>query len=299
MTMPKPDAGLQIDAADSIEKEIRSFTRHSSMNRMPAPENDIIFDEPLVQYADGDDPIFTEYKSIIHPSHLTPREAIAIALNRPLEDLPTRLSVVSWILPITGKTRASNSRHRKTPSRFWAYTRHHGEKFNNALREHMVNFLTAKGFIAAAPLLQPYYKITLEKEGSGHYSNWSERHIAYAAGLGTFSLSDGFITERGIAHRCGSIITDLELPVTPRTASGPYDNCLFYVNSECRACITRCPSGAVTEKGHDKVKCFEHFHNLDHLKKKYNVDVTGCGFCQTKVPCEFTNPVSKLKKLSA
>jgi epoxyqueuosine reductase len=297
--MLKPDEGLQTDAADSIEKEIRSFTRHSPMNRMPTPENDIIFDEPLVQYADGDDPIFTEYKSIIHPSHLTPREAIARALNKSQKDLPTHLSVISWILPITSKTRASNRQRRKTPSRSWSYTRWHGEKFNNALREHMVNFLTAKDFLAAAPLLQPYYKITLRKEDVGHYSNWSERHVAYVAGLGTFGLSDGFITERGIAHRCGSVITDLELPTTPRTASGTYTNCLFYANGTCRDCAKRCPAGAITEEGHDKVKCFEHFDNLQLLKEKYNVEVTGCGLCQTNVSCEFTNPVRKLKKSTA
>ena len=121
MTMPKSGEGLQIDAADFIEKEIKSFTRHSPLNRMPAPDNDIFFDEPLVQFADGDDPIFTEYKTIIHPTHLTPHESLARACNKNPEDLPTRLSVVSWILPITEKTRESNRRRRKTPSRSWAY----------------------------------------------------------------------------------------------------------------------------------------------------------------------------------
>ena len=35
---------------------------------MPASEKDFIFDEPLVQFADGDDPIFSEYKKIIGES---------------------------------------------------------------------------------------------------------------------------------------------------------------------------------------------------------------------------------------
>ena len=52
-----------------------------------------------------------------------------------------------------------------------------------------------------APVLQPYFEKTYRTDGKGYFSNWSERHIAYAAGLGTFSLSDGFIIERGIAHR--------------------------------------------------------------------------------------------------
>jgi len=127
-------------------------------------------------------------------------------------------------------------------------------------------------------------------------SNWSERHIAYAAGLGTFSLSDGFITERGIAHRCGSVVTDLALPASPRTAESPYANCLFYTNGSCNACITRCPAGAITERGHDRLKCREYMQsNRPYLMEKYDVGVVGCGLCQTKVPCEFRNPVGKTK----
>jgi epoxyqueuosine reductase QueG len=129
----------------------------------------------------------------------------------------------------------------------------------------------------------------------GPYSNWSERHIAYAAGLGTFSLSDGFITERGIAHRCGSVVTDLVLPVSSRTAKTHLSNCLFYVNSKCRACIPRCPAGAITEEGHDKIKCRQYMKtDIGYLMEEYGVGVQGCGLCQTKVPCEFRNPAKKL-----
>jgi len=36
--------------------------------------------------------------------------------------------------------------------------------------------------------------------------------MCFAAGLGSFGLSDGFINEKGIALRCGSIIVNHELP---------------------------------------------------------------------------------------
>jgi epoxyqueuosine reductase QueG len=235
-----------------IEGEIEAFVRSSPLNRLPDSEGDPIFVEPLVQYADGDDPLFLEYKQIIDPGHLTPREALAQACHKSPEDRPSRLSVISWVLPISDKTRKSNRPQTKAPSRPWSYTRWFGEKFNEALREHVVKLLTERGYLAAAPMLQPYFK-TMDNE-RGPYSNWSERHIAYAAGLGTFSLSDGFITERGIAHRCGSVVTDLVLPVSSRTAKTHLSNCLFYVNSKCRACIPRCPAGAITEEGHDKIR---------------------------------------------
>jgi epoxyqueuosine reductase QueG len=280
--------------ATSLKEDIKAFVHNSPVNRLPDSSDDFIFDEPLVQFADGDDSIFGEYKKIIDPSHITPREALSNTYEKAPEDLPARLSVISWILPITDKTRRSNRTQKDIPSRPWSYTRWYGEKFNEALRAHVVKYITDKGYLAVAPFIQPYFK-TMDNE-SGPISNWSERHIAYAAGLGTFSLSDGFITERGIAHRCGSVVTDMPLPVSPRTASSPYSNCTFYVNRKCRACIPRCPADAITEQGHDKKLCRNYtFEVIGYLKEEYNVGVTGCGLCQTKVPCEFRNPVKKLK----
>ncbi|MCL0073973.1 epoxyqueuosine reductase [Dehalococcoidia bacterium] len=206
--------------------------------------------------------------------------------------MPERLSVVSWILPITDKTRKSNRGETLIPARFWAYTRWHGEKFNEALREHVVEIVTGMGYLAVAPVSQPYFRIDTTND-KGAYSNWSERHVAYAAGHGTFSLSDGFITERGIAHRCGSVVTDLVMTASPRTADNPYSNCLFYVDGSCKACIARCPAGAITENGHDKIKCQAYLRDdIGYLLKEYDVGVTGCGLCQVKVPCEFQNPTS-------
>jgi len=287
----KAKTQFQKDPSKAIKEEIKAFTRSSPLNRMPGESNQPIFDEPLIQFADGNDPIFNEYKKIIAPSHLTPREALAKATGKSPEELPARLSVISWILPITEITRRSNRRETKKPSRFWSYTRYYGEKFNGALRQHVVDVLNEMGYLATAPFIQPYFEeYTNEK---GKYSNWSERHAAYAAGLGTFSLSDGFITERGIAHRCGSVVTDLELEASQRLAKDPYSNCLFYVDSSCKACIIRCPAGAVTENGHDKIKCFEHMQE-PKLLKKYQVEKLGCGLCQTKVPCEYRNPTRKV-----
>jgi len=289
---------LQTNPAQFIEEEIKEFTRTSPLNRLPFINDYIIWDEPLVKFANGDDPIFTEYKSIIAPTHFTPREALAKAYSKSLEDMPARLSVVSWILPTSEKTRKSNRSETLVPSRLWSHTRWYGEKFNEALREHMVEILTEMGYLAVAPFLQRYFKI--DRNEKGPYSNWSERHIAYAAGHGTFSLSDGFITERGIAHRCGNVVTNLILPASARTATSPYSNCLFYVGVNCNACIKRCPAGAITEKGHDKIRCLAYMYNIGYLPrpKEYDNDTTvaGCGLCQTKVPCEFQNPTKKLKK---
>jgi epoxyqueuosine reductase len=291
---------LKTNPSQFIRQKIKKFVRTSPDNRLPFFNNYVIWDEPLVNFADGDDPIFTEYKTIIAPVHLIPREALAMAYSKNPEDMPARLSVISWILPAMEETRKSNRNETQVPSRLWSHTRWYGEKFNEKLRAYVVELLTGSGYMAAAPFIQPYFKIYSGENGL--YSNWSERHIAYAAGIGTFSLSDGLITDRGIAMRCGSIVTTLILPASPRTAHGPYSNCLFYAGINCHACIDRCPVGAITESGHDKNKCQQYLDNIGYspglLPDGYdNVNsIAGCGLCQTGVPCEFRNPTNKHKE---
>ncbi len=286
--------------ADTIVNKIKSFVTRSPLNRMIGSEKDVYFDEPLVQFAAGTDPIFNEYKTIIGPEHLTPREALVQANLTSPEYLPARVAVISWILPIAAATRRSNRAETRLPSRYWSHTRYYGELFNDAVRKHVVELLKGMGYPGAAPALPGVIKVFRNEKGM--YSNWSERHIAYAAGLGTFSLSDGFITARGIAHRCGSVVTALELPASPRTAAGPYANCLAYAGVKCIACIERCPAGAISDKGHDKNKCREYLAGIGYtpqqLKSGYDVNtsVLGCGLCQTKVPCEDKNPAKKLEK---
>lgn len=291
---------METSPAEFVEQEIKGFVRTSPANRLSFIDDYVIWDEPLVGFADGDDPIFTEYKTIIAPEHLTPREALAKAYNKNPEDIPARLSVISWILPTVEETRKSNRAEARVPSRLWSHTRWYGEMFNEKLRAHVVTLLTGTGYLAAAPFSQSYFKTYTNEKGP--YSNWSERHMAYASGLGTFSLSDGLITELGVAIRCGNVVTSLVLPTSPRIAKSPYSNCLFYVGINCRACIDRCPAGAINEKGHDKNKCQQYLRDIGYsrvlLKDGYDNDksVAGCGLCQTGVPCEFQNPTKKLKK---
>ncbi|MPM73368.1 hypothetical protein SDC9_120348 [bioreactor metagenome] len=121
----------------------------------------------------------------------------------------------------------------------------------------------------------------LERFGSpvSYTSNWSERHVAYVCGLGTFSLSKGLITEKGVSGRFGSLVTTAPLTVTPRAYSELYEYCVF-----CGACARNCPAEAIAidpEVGKRHAPCAAF---LDEYRPQY-APRYGCGKCQVRVPC--------------
>lgn len=291
----RPDESLRA----IIEEQVLTHP----LNRLSRLGGGLIFENPLVGIADGDDPLFEQYKTIIGDFHDTPREALARALAESPGSAHAALDtirVIGWILPIAEATRAGNRAETERPSSAWAHTRTYGEHFNDALRQHVVDVLREAGYLAVAPVLEPTFRILNEGPARPPASVWSERHVMYAAGLGTFGLSDGFITPRGMAMRCGSVVTNLPLEVTPRHYTSHTANCLYLAEGTCGECVARCPAGAITrEGGHDKTKCKEYAYGvLRPLLAAYGVEgergaAVGCGLCQTGVPCEAEIPAKR------
>lgn len=281
-----------------LENVIKEFVADRSINYLQSFNGDRIFNEPLIGFADGDDTIFRDYKEIIGKFHLTPREALEKHLEAKVSEdelRPARVSVVSFVLPATYKTRLSERHETVVPSLRWNHTRHQGQDLINKLSLYLISLFEDLGYQAVAPELTDFYEMRLWFDNPG--SNWSQRHIAYAAGLGTFSLNDGFITSKGIAHRCGSVVSNVALASTPRLHENYLANCLFYHDRSCQRCIQRCPVNAISEKGHDKKKCRDFMANDQRailkelgLEGYYLGSSLVCGLCQARVPCEHRIP---------
>lgn len=271
---------------EELSAEIHRFVITSPGNEMP--DGGRYFDEPLVGVAAGDNPLFIRFREAVGPFHWLPSEVI----NRSgcdSEELKT--SVISWVLPINRAVRESNRLEKIFPSRQWALTRNFGEAFNSTLRNHVVAWFMARGIKAAAPqLVDGWHQVNDGPNGIA--STWSERHAAFAAGLGTFSLNDGLITERGMAHRLGSVVAAIALAPTSAIEKGRYDNCLYHRVGRCGVCISRCPVKALSREGHDKNLCMGYVYGTipGQIRELYGVTQTGCGLCQTAVPCEAINP---------
>ena len=288
-----------VDSHHPLYEALEALVRESPANRLDHVDGTAIFDAPIFGVADGDDPLFEEYKQIIGPFHLTPREVMQYASQAaPDAPIPSleQVRVLTWVLPITETTRRSNRKEKEAPSERWAHTRHYGEQFNDALRGFAVNWLREAGYLAIAPMASPLFKTFNDGVENAPTSNWSERHALYAAGQGTFSLSDGFITPRGIAMRCASVVTNLPLAISPRPYKNHTDNCLHYRQGTCGRCIKRCPVGAISLDGHDKMKCRDYVYGaLKPYFATYGVRTAGCGLCQTRVPCEAAIPAGRAK----
>jgi epoxyqueuosine reductase QueG len=280
---------------DWIKALIRDFIATSPHNTMQDQTNDPAWDDALVGFASGADPIWQQYKEYIGPFHWTPWEVFS--QHCPEESTAaTDLTVVSWVLPQREAVRKANRRAKRYPSEEWARIRVYGEEFNAALRRHVADSLKQVGHAAIAPMLAPNWTIVKSQRFS-YASSWSERHAAHAAGLGTFGLCDGLITARGKAMRVGSVVARISIKPTPRPYSDHRAYCLFFANGTCGKCIDRCPARAITKSGHDKEKCRQHLVRArEYVKKTYQFEGYGCGLCQVGVPCEARIPVKAARE---
>ncbi len=272
-------------AARWIEGMIRDFVATDPDNRMEPGTEEPIWDEPLVGFASGADPMFAQNKEHIGDFVWTPAEIMAEA--HPGQEFRAEdLAVVAWILPQTRATREENAKQEVYPSRRWALARGPGEAFNERLRAKLVARLEEAGVAAVAPMLHPKWQ-RQDSPRYGYASRWSERHAAHAAGLGTFGLCDGLITPRGKAVRVGSLVARLELPASPRPYRDHHAYCLFFSQGTCQKCVPRCPVQALSSRGHDKIKCGRHVHSTSSafVKQTYGLEADCCGLCQVEVPC--------------
>jgi len=226
-------------SVDWVKELIQKFIAGSPLNTMGNDAGEPAWDSALVGFASGADPIWQQYKEYVGAFHWTPWEIFN--QHCPGEKaVPEKLTVISWVLPQREMVRKTNRRARKYPSEEWARIRVYGEKFNVALRRHVVQSLEQAGHAAVAPMLTPNWTVVISERFS-YASSWSERHAAHAAGLGTFGLSDGLITARGKAMRTGSIVAKVSIPPTPRPYADHQAYCLFYADGTCGKCIDRCP----------------------------------------------------------
>ncbi len=275
-------------------------------NRLEGFGGEPIYDAPLVGVADGDDAVFVRFRDVVSPGHIMPRDLLEASSGQAAE----RVRVIVWILPFAAEVRRSN-RNRRWPSRLYSLARNNGGALNYRLRERMERLLRDAGWAAVAPVLAEGYAAVRSPEHT-FTSTWSERHAAFAAGLGRFGLNRALITPHGSCVRIGSVVTDMPLESTPRLYEDYRAPCLASGGAVCGECIARCPAGAITSRGMDKSACYvmrgavrrrfldDYAREMAMLEAPVSKSgrteagySLGCALCMCGVPCEERDPFAK------
>lgn len=244
----------------SLENFIRKFVREYKKKERTITD----WQEPIIGYADARDPLFDGLKEIIGEKHISPTTALVSANT-----------VISFFIPFEEQTVLSNTDGR-IASQDWAFayieTNRMIEKLSIAIKER----LEKKGY---ATILPPGKNM----ERGALSGNYSQRHIAYIAGLGTFGMNRLIITDKGCAGRFGSVITELKIPPTPRPQK---EYCLYKLDGSCTTCIDACPQKALTVERLDAQKCTEHLQNNQMIYRDLG-NCSVCGKCVANAKCRF------------
>jgi epoxyqueuosine reductase QueG len=230
------------------------------------------YDAPIFAFGSADDDLFQKFlaPSVIGSHFITP-----------LDWLPGAKTVISCFLPYTQHIKSSNSTDFSWPSGEMLHGRYEGHFFIMEMAAHIQSILRNAGYDSVAPMLDSRFKAGSEE--TSYTSNWSERHVAFACGLGTFGLSKGIITEKGMCGRLCSVVTEMDLPKTGRPYTGVYEYCIM-----CGACAEHCPVNAISlQEGKKHPPCDEFLGKvIEKEKPRY-----ACSKCQVMAPCESGIPI--------
>jgi len=244
--------------------EIRRVVAQSEPS---APER-TIWRPPLVGFAAADDPLFPALRQAVSETHALPQELLSSART-----------VIAFFIPFADALIESN-RGGALASREWAEGYLRTNDLIRRLGDRLTALLRAEGHDAVAP------PATHNFDERRLVSDWSHRHVAFIAGLGTFGVNNMLITEAGCCGRLGSLATSLPLPADVRPNT---EYCLRRAGASCLYCVDRCVGGALFPDRFERQRCYRIcLENAAFHRALGHADV--CGKCLVGLPCSRTNP---------
>lgn len=224
-----------------------------------------VWGEPIVGYADAHSAYVRKLRGLVHPMHEMPEDV-----------LPGATVVLVYYVPFTRALAQRNADAGRFAAPEWAQTCAETNAMFQQLNAHLIEFLSQKGHRAAVA------------DGAYHYdeqrmaSTWSHRHIACAAGLGTFGMNNMLLTQKGCCGRFSSVVTDL--PFQPGRMLQE-ELCLYKQDGSCGICMQNCPVQALSAHGFDRQSCKAMLR--ENARSPQGAGSSVCAKCVTASPCMF------------
>jgi epoxyqueuosine reductase QueG len=222
-----------------------------------------LWKEPIIAYADANNPKFAQLKEVVCPAHALPEDFV-----------PNAKTVVAYFLPFVDDVSLSNiGGYYASP--LWAEAYVETNKMIFSINDHVKKKLNEQGYDAN------YAPPTAILDPEVLLSEWSHRHVAVIAGLGTFGLNNILITERGSCGRIGTLVTDVEASATPIPKK---ENCFYKLNGTCEKCLKQCVVGCFDKGEFDRFKCFARCLENGEVYRELGTAWV-CGKCIVGLPC--------------
>jgi epoxyqueuosine reductase len=149
--------------------------------------------EPLVGFAQATSTLFNTLKEVVSQEHYLPKDI-----------LPEAKTVIAFFIPFSLRVVLENL-EAKFVARVWAESYIFTNRLIKDICKELCQALGKEGM--KAKWVEPTHNFDTRRL----LSQWSHKHIAYAAGLGLFGHHHMLITKSGAAGRLGSVIIDREV----------------------------------------------------------------------------------------
>ena len=226
---------------------------------------------PVSGFASAEDALWTELREIVRPDHYLPKQLF-----------PDAGTIISIFLPFSEKVISGNIGG-VLPSQEWGTAYNETNEMLDNIRKGLAGELQKIDYACMTEIPPTQFERQV-RYGNDLPNKWSQRSVAYIAGIGTFGLHHSIITEKGCAGRLTSLITTAHVTATKKPER---EFCPALIEEgSCDKCIANCPADVIGTRGIDRDKCMEYLY-LDVYKKDRG---PGCGKCLVDVPCAMEIP---------
>ena len=250
------------DIVETINSTINNYEQKDQVNSL--------WDNPIIEIISVKNEKIELLKKYVSVKHF-----------KPYDILPDAKSIISFFIPFQENIVNSNI-NGIMASEKWATAYIKTNELIKNINDNIEHLMGQKGYkvgkIHATHNFNPEELI----------SNWSHRHIAYIAGIGTFGINNMIITKKGCCGRFGSIIINYELSEY-KQKNEIKEKCLNKINGTCGICQRKCIVNAYGNSKFNRHKCYEQcLKNVEYYKHIGYADV--CGKCLVGLPCSIKEP---------